>query len=524
MKMNRHYDENYNYSFLSNNLNNGSQNIRKVYRMKSPVEIQSYGNNNFVIELKYEKKNKNNDEYDFIENELKKNTKKNKAYTTYTQISNEESLFFKSQRPQPPPRNYKIYTNYNNYYPDNNYNNSNDNDDNYYIGKNDLYQNKSCIDGNNNNYQISKNKDVDELFYPSKKIYITKKNLNPINKRRNEWKYQSFGASFLSNSNNASQKKILIKIDKNNIRNNKSISPEKKEKSISKSKNQLDDFNIDKLKEIGDSFALRYMNKINQQKKPNMQNNQNVNLFNKIQINSEKKEKHNGIINKFIMIEEKRKQSKNKMNLINKTEINNNINKQNRFNNINYKNMNKSKIYEIKTLNENNDLNYRNKILDKNNDLNYRNKILDKNNEIRAKNNPSPEIRKIVLNNKIKRKKYNIDSGNNSNMELEGYNFKKKENISRNRDKYIDNGQMYDYINNKSYNGILNDKNDKNIYKHKNIYNINNKIIKLNKGKGNENTKSKNINHNYLETINIKNNKKVKKTQHSFNNILLPLQ
>ena len=74
--MNRHYDENYNYSFLSNNLNNGSQNIRKIYRIKSPVEIQSYGNNNFVIELKYEKKNKNNDEYDFIENELKKNTKK----------------------------------------------------------------------------------------------------------------------------------------------------------------------------------------------------------------------------------------------------------------------------------------------------------------------------------------------------------------------------------------------------------------------------------------------------------------
>ena len=69
------------------------------------------------------------------------------------------------------------------------------------------------------------------------------------NKKRNEWKYQSFGASFLSNSNNASQKKILIKKDKNNIRNNKSISPDKKEKSISKSKNQLDDFNIDKLKD-----------------------------------------------------------------------------------------------------------------------------------------------------------------------------------------------------------------------------------------------------------------------------------
>ena len=517
MKMNRHYDENYNYSILSNNLNNGSQNIRKIYRTKSPVEIQSYGNNNFVVELKYGKKNKNNDEYDFIENELRKNTKKNKAYTTYTQISNEESLFFKSQKPQPPPRYYKIYTNYNSYYPDNNYNNSNnnsnsnDNDDNYYIDKNDLYQHKTFIDVNNDNYQIAKNKDVDELFYPSKKIYIVKKNLNPMNKKRNEWKYQSFGASFLSNSNNASQKKILIKKDKNNIRNNKSISPDKKEKSISKSKNQLDDFNIDKLKEIGDSFALRYMNKINQQKKINMLNKKNVNLFNKININSEKKEKHNGIINKIIMIEEKRKQSKNKMNLINKTEINNNINKQNRFNNINYKNMNKSKIYGIKTLNENND-------------LNYRNKILDINNEIGAKNSPSPDMRKIVLNNKIKRIKYNIDSGNKTNMELEGYKFKKKDNPGRNRDKYIDNGQMYNYINNKSYTGILSDKNDKNIYKHKNIYDINNKIIKLNKGKGNENTKSKNINHNYLETINIKNNKKIKKTQHSFNNILLPLQ
>jgi hypothetical protein len=42
----------------------------------------------------------------------------------------------------------------------------------------------------------------------------------------------------------------------------------------------LEDFNIDKLKEIGDNFALRYLNRINQQKKINLQKNPYLNNIN----------------------------------------------------------------------------------------------------------------------------------------------------------------------------------------------------------------------------------------------------
>ena len=94
--------------------------------MSSPFLIQSYGNNNFVVELKCNKKNKNNDDYDYIEKELK-NSKKNKAYTTYTEISNEESLFFSAQVQKPNQKYYRDYTNYTSSYPDNMYNTNNNN-------------------------------------------------------------------------------------------------------------------------------------------------------------------------------------------------------------------------------------------------------------------------------------------------------------------------------------------------------------------------------------------------------------
>ena len=38
------------------------------------------------------------------------------------------------------------------------------------------------------------------------------------------------------------------------------------------------------------------------------------------------------------------------------------------------------------------------------------------------------------------------------------------------------------------------------------------------------NEKTKNINHKYLESVNIKNYKNTKKTEHSFNNVILPLK
>ena len=150
---------NNNYSILSTNLTNNSNKYKQIYRMSSPVLIQSYGKNNFVVELKYKTKKKDNDkindEYDFIEKELKKVKKNNKAYTTYTEISSEESLFFVAQIQKPNLRFNKDFKNYINYSPnkvdnsnnDNNENNDNNdnNDNNHYsenIYKNDFYQDK----------------------------------------------------------------------------------------------------------------------------------------------------------------------------------------------------------------------------------------------------------------------------------------------------------------------------------------------------------------------------------------------
>ena len=66
-----------NYSILSTNLTNSSHKFKNIYRRSSPVEIQSFGKNNFVLESKYQSKiaNNNCDEYDYIENELKKSKK-----------------------------------------------------------------------------------------------------------------------------------------------------------------------------------------------------------------------------------------------------------------------------------------------------------------------------------------------------------------------------------------------------------------------------------------------------------------
>ena len=81
---------------------------------------------------------------------------------------------------------------------------------------------------------------------------------------------------------------------------------------------------------------------------------------------------------------------------------------------------------------------------------------------------------------------------------------------------------------NRTYISQKNEKLDKKFNKNNSkrvnkILNVNNEVIK-DIGKGNENIKTYNTNHNYLESFNIKSNKKVKRTQHSFNNIFLPLQ
>ena len=262
--MEQYENNSYNsYSILSTNLTNGTNKVTKISRMSSPVFIQSFGKNNFVVELKYKtnNKNNNNDDYEFIEKELKK-TKKNKAYTTYTEISNEESLFFGAQKPN--QRYYKDSTNFTNYCPDNL---TTTNNDNYMYDQ-------------NYNYQINDNEDIDSLSHPNDRIYIPKKNSNKMNKSINDLKYQRFYASFISknpNSNQNSRKKRIIHKTENNNNYIKSNEKKERERGISKTKNQLQDFNIDKLKEIGDNFALRYMNRKNQLTKSNLPNMQNQN-------------------------------------------------------------------------------------------------------------------------------------------------------------------------------------------------------------------------------------------------------
>jgi hypothetical protein len=366
------------------------------------------------------------------------------------------------------------------------------------------------INGNNLDYIINKNEDSDELVYPSKRIYISRNNANKINNvklNRNEWKYQSFGATFLSNSNKNSKKIILLKKEKNPNINHKSVN-DKKGKSLSKSKNQLHDYNIDKLKEIGDSFALRFMNKRKGQKNSTMQSypktnaNTNLNTINKNDFFKDINDKHHGIVNKIIMIEEKRKKSNKKFNLINKTEnnINNNINRGSRIRTIHLKKK-KYKNQEIKTSDESS----------------YRNKILKMRNQPKIRNMKSPEVRQIVLNNKIKRKRQ-IVVGNDSY--IDGYNYKMN-NSNYCRYNYLNtfnNSLVNNYINNKSFKDIKSGKIDNTFY-------VNKKIIAYDNNDNNrdiERMKSKNSNHNYLETIYIKNSQSIKKTQHSFNNIFLP--
>ena len=488
-----------NYSILSTNLTSGSSKFKKIYRMSSPVQMESYGNNNFLVELKFntKKNNINNDEYDFIEKELKK-SKKNKAYTTYTEISNEESLFFGAQNQPKNQRYYRDSTNYNTIYHDNinNINKIN----NYYNAK---------------NYFQTINKDnLETLVYPNDKFYFTNKNYNTINK--NELKYQRFSTSFISRDhydnkkNKSSSKKIFI--NKND--NFKKVMPVKKESNLSKPKNQLEEFNIEKLKEIGDHLALRYMDRKNI-RKINIHNRQNQNIINNMSVISGKKEKHDAIISKIINIDKKRKESKNKVNIINKTEAkvpkDNYINNNTPNYNINYKKIN---IYETK-----NNLNNRLRILN-----------INKREVEQLKASPSPITKKIKINNLIRRKKY-ILNNNTNNYGIGPNTFiikNNNEDRNKNEDKNnknkinLNNTKNYQIVQNKISIDTKNEMNEKN-FKIKVKKNLNNKVA-TNKSKGKENSKNKNINHKYIESSNIKDSKKFKKNQHSFNNLLLPLQ
>ena len=452
--------------------------------MHSPVQIQSYGNNNFVLEIKNIDKNKISDD-DYIEKELKK-SKKTKAYTTYTEISNEESLFFAAQNQASNQKYSQNNQNFITYYPDNIYEHS-------------VYNN---IQDNNNNQQFYKKEDIETLFYPSEKILLS----NNINQNRNELKYQKF-CSFLpknpSSNNNSPKRKIFQK----KVSVNKNIKSERKN-VLYKSKNQLEDFNIDKLKEIGDNFALRYLNRINQQKKINLQKNPYLNNINKIDTNSDNKEKYDGIVNKIIMIEQKRKESKNKLNLVKRTD--------NKNNGIRNENSN----YENRFINENISPSHR----IRNNGLKMNKGEME---HLKICNFPI----KIKLNNIVKRKNYNSEIRRNSNDEkdsdythkIKAINEKKGNYITNNYNSNSKNNKVFININKKAHMNI----NNENIYKkysNKICNNVNSKD-NLVKSKVNKSiTNKNNINHNYFESSNIKADKKFNKNQNNFKNVFIPLQ
>ena len=314
---------NQNYTYLYNNLKPEIKKYTNIYRSLSPVVIKTFGGNNFIYERKYKAKNNNeiyDSEYDYIEKELKK-SKGIKPHTAYTELSTQENMsLFSSQVQKPTKRHYQNRTNIN---PGGGYclfsgnENSlikeiNDNKTRTFIGDDQKYR-----------YKILKKDEINEIYYPNENQQ-NNSNYKTHKKKKNKTELvsQSFSTSIIP------EKKILSNNKKNNIfeikyikskksfpnkeidlkTSSNSYSSIKRDSSFTKSKINLDEFNIDKLKEIGDNFALRLRRNNNSAKQNNSVKN-NINRVNDFM-------KENGIIENIIIFEEKRKNSNNKSNLL----------------------------------------------------------------------------------------------------------------------------------------------------------------------------------------------------------------
>ena len=214
------------------------------------------------------------------------------------------------------------------------------------------YESNSKNGGKSKIIQIFKKQDVDELFFPSKRSLSPPSSAHSSDKRQQKLlsyqtptlKFQSFFGSFTKskNSKNASQSKPSSKL-----------------------KNQLEEFNIDKLIEIGDNYPKKYIpilsfgKKVKSIKnKMKKRSNLNKNKFemqkscDKIlnHMKDERKENKN-LIDITKIYEQKRKsmnKSNNKSNYNNNNNMNNNIN-----NNINdniNKNINGNRISASKNI------------------------------------------------------------------------------------------------------------------------------------------------------------------------------
>ena len=506
-----------NYYSLYNNLSPKQKKFSNIYIPISPVVIKTFGGNNYVYERKnnYNINNEQNELYDYIENDLKK-SKLNKAQTTYTELSTQENMsIFSSQIQKTNKRCYKNYTNINN---DENYFISPCKDNYFLLEKNDK-KTKTYV-GNNNNYRynILKKEGISDLFIPKDKYYISPNIKN--SKNHIELKSQRFCTSFISEKNSKDNQKNIFEIKyikskkifpSKEIDLNISYNSNKRESSFSKSKNQLNDFNIDKLKEIGDSFAMKYLSRT---KKIELKNFDKKNFNNSVNLKENKFLK-----NMMIKMEENRRKSKNRINMIN--------NKFNYLKNNNIKNDVIDNKHEIKS-----------KTPDKINNIyitkkyNKANKIkiirMDKKNLNNIKMELPPNAMKIKLKHKIMGKQMNYNLNNNGDKGKK-YNYYSKINNINNYNQNIYKTENKINYNNSPYKENLiqkifdkkkvnsPQKNKDNKYNHNKKINITGRFKKVNLNI---------INHCYLESIDFKQEQlnKTNKTKHSFNNIFVPIQ
>ena len=296
----------------------------------------------------------------------------------------------------------------------------------------DYESNNNYTDGKSKIIQIFKKQDVDELFFPSKRAQSPPSSARSSDKKQQQkllsyqtptLKFQSFFGSFTKSkhSKNSSQAKPNAKL-----------------------KNQLEEFNIDKLIEIGDNYAKKYIpilsfgKKVKSIKNKMKRSNLDNNNFENTQKSCDKILNH---------IKDDRNENKNLIDI--------------------------TKIYEKKKKNiykSNNNNNYKSNI---NHNINY-----DINDNINKNINPNrmSASKNIIYHGQIKRKRnflQNTKSFNNNeqNKEL----VQKNENIKEDEkqdDEYISENNNFKYEISINENAL---QNDKDIYK--NGVNNHNKII-----------------------------------------------
>ena len=435
-----------NCSKVNHNLDKKMKKYRRI-RITSPVIIQSFGNNNFAVESINEKQKNNNNEH--CDNEFE-DLKVNKIYKTNTNLTgispDRNSTFYNSKKRKPLVK-YKNLTHTN----EKNNGNYTYNNISYINDDKSSSKNKTIIDDKTSNRQIYQKEDVDGICYPSgPSIFTHRKNKTDLN-------YHRFCSSFLP-KNGKLKKKMAFK--KCNIKKKEKIANVQKTPSLSKPKNQLEEFNIDKLKEIGDHLALKCIN-INSQKKINKKNT-NINVNDRKNINLKKsseekeKQKENEFINNMMMIDQKRKNSKNKLVLINR--IKNSL-KKNDLRKINLEGESKNRI---KTINENYLLNSpQNKLM----------KVYNKSKDL-VNDNTQRYIKRIKVNGKFVRYKFKLKPLKSFNDNDQSTNFNMNNNTCKNNLRKNVNYQTYYQLNDKDSSDISNKENQKTFYNDKINYDI----------------------------------------------------